>query len=97
MEAALSQLRVINQFRRLAKPAEKYTLPDILEHIGIRQEDFLHFGTIWRELGAAGIMIYEIFFSTYLVILPMVNQNFLAYKRNVFFVGRFLFWSILIG
>lgn len=55
--ARLQQLTVINQMRRLAKPPEKYTMGEILEHIGISERDYLHFGEIWRELGSAGIMI----------------------------------------
>ena len=50
----LQQLNVINQMRRLAKPADKYTIWEILEHAGISEGNYLKFGEIWRELGSAG-------------------------------------------
>ena len=60
----LQQLSVINQMRLMAKPAEKYSMAEILDIVGISDSMFLEFGQIWREIGGSGnCSIFKIFFN----------------------------------
>ena len=54
----LQQLSVINQMRLMAKPAERYSMAEILDIVGISDPMFLEFGKIWREIGGAGNVTY---------------------------------------
>jgi len=47
----LQQLKVVNQLRRLNKAGEEMTWVNLLEYMGITEDDYLEYGRIWREFG----------------------------------------------
>ena len=44
----IKKLCLLNLFQS----TEKWSLVELLEHVDIREEDYLTFGKIWRELGS---------------------------------------------
>ena len=42
------------KIRRLVRSGEDFTWIELLEHLGISESEYLEYGQIWRDIGAAG-------------------------------------------
>lgn len=47
------QLEVINQIRGLIKSTEELSWLELLEHVGISEDEYLQYGAIWRDIAEA--------------------------------------------
>ena len=65
----------IIKIRRLVRSGEDFTWIELLEHLGISEMEYLEYGSIWRDIGAAGNFSKNSVYTLQFTMLK-ANENF---------------------